>query len=360
MNISFVKLGEEECERCDIHDKHLEDIHKLDKHELSKPDETGKNRKQTLVDCADCVGFELHIKIATEAKEKCHEEKNREWTDNEKVVSVDMQKVIMLARLMVFNETFAPVGGSKNEKDKATGVLWYEGIRERTAADVASTFVSFIRKNRDTKDFIFWLNNCSAQNKNWYLYTALLNGVNLEGGYASSATLKYFEPDHTFMPADNFHHQVEQRTCQKKKVEDFQDFLDAVSSCGHSLVMKCNDFFDFPKGVSQANCTREKPKLEQVQVIKFERGSIKMFWKESHKSERFKSLKFLQKRYERNIGKDFNRVMSPRGLKPDKKENIIKVLCLHMKERSRSFWHNLEVNDASADLIDERDECEDC
>ena len=31
-----------------------------------------------------------------------------------------------------------------------------------------------------------------------------------------------------------------------------------------------------------------------------------------------------------------------------------------MKERSRSFWHNLEVNDAFVDLIDERDECEDC
>ena len=42
MNISFIKLGEEECERCDLHDKHLEDIHKLDKHELSKPDENRK------------------------------------------------------------------------------------------------------------------------------------------------------------------------------------------------------------------------------------------------------------------------------------------------------------------------------
>ena len=52
--------------------------------------------------------------------------------------------------------------------------------------------------------------------------------------------------------------------------------------------------------------------------------------------------------------------MSPRGVKLDKKEKIMKVLCPHMKERSRSFWHNLEVNDASVDLIDERDECEDC
>ena len=85
-----------------------------------------------------------------------------------------------------------------------------------------------------------------------------------------------------------------------------------------------------------------------------------MLWKESHKSESFKSSTFLQENYERNIGKEFNRVMSPRGVKPDKKENIIKVLCPHMKERSRPFWHNLEVNDASVDLIDKRDECEDC
>ena len=109
------------------------------------------------------------------------------------------------------------------------------------------------------------------------------------------------------MSANNFH-QVEQLMHQKKNVEDFQGFVDVVSSCGQSLGMKCNNFFDFPKGVSQANYTCEKPKLEQVQVIKFERVSIEMFWKESHKSESFRSSKFLQKKYQRNIGKDFNRV----------------------------------------------------
>ena len=139
MNISFVKLGEEECERCDIHDKHLEDIHKLDKHELSKPDENGKNRKPTSFDCADCADFELHIKTAAEAREIYREKKNREWTDNKKAGSVDMQKVIMLPRLpglkvvvfckriVVFNKTFAPAGSSKNGKDKANGVLSHDG-----------------------------------------------------------------------------------------------------------------------------------------------------------------------------------------------------------------------------------------
>ena len=115
-----------------------------------------KIKNPTFVDGADCDDFELHIKTATEARERYREEKNREWTDNEKVVSVDMQIVIMLPRLpglkvkvfckriVVFNETFAPVGGSKNGKDKATGVLWHVGIKGRSAADVASTFVSFI------------------------------------------------------------------------------------------------------------------------------------------------------------------------------------------------------------------------
>ena len=202
-----------------------------------------------------CADFKLHIKAATEARERYREKKNWEWTDNEKVVPFDMQKVIMLHRLLglkvvvickrivVFNETFALVDESKNGKDNTSGVIWHEEIRGQSAADIPSTFVRFIRENRDTKDFTFCLDNCSTQNQNWYLYTALLNEVNSEGGYASSVSLKYIEPVNTFMSGDNFHHQVKQRMRQKKNVEDFQDFVDVVSSCGQSLVMKCNDFF---------------------------------------------------------------------------------------------------------------------
>ena len=55
-----------------------------------------------------------------------------------------MKVAVFYKRVVVFNETVAPVGGSKNGKDKATVVLWHEGIRGRSAAEVASTFVSFI------------------------------------------------------------------------------------------------------------------------------------------------------------------------------------------------------------------------
>ena len=97
------------------------------------------------------------------------------------VVSVDLEKVIMLPRfpgnktaifckrIVAFNETFAPVGRSRGGK-KATGVLWHEGVKGRTGADIASTYLKFIRRHRDRKHFIFWADNCSVQNKNWWMY----------------------------------------------------------------------------------------------------------------------------------------------------------------------------------------------
>ena len=59
-----------------------------------------------------------------------------------------------------------------------------------------------------------------------------------------------------------------------------------------------------------------------------------MFWKESHKSESFKLPKFLQQICQSNLGKDFNRVMSSRGVKSDKKENILKCYVLTWKKEA--------------------------
>ena len=160
------------------------------------------------------------------------------------------------------------------------------------------------------------------------------------------------------MSADSFHHKVELAMRQKKRVEDFQDFVDIVNNCGRALVMSFDDFFEFPKGVSQAKYAQNKPKLEDVQVVKFVRGSNQIYWKNDHRDNNFKSSRFLQKKYEKSIEKEFSRNTENRGVKPSKKENIIKVLCPHMKERSRPFWNALHVNDASVDLISERDDCD--
>ncbi len=123
--------------------------------------------------------------------------------------------------------------------------------------------------------------------------------------------------------------------------------------------MKCTDFYDYPKGLSQAKYAAKKPKLENCQVVKFSRGSPKMFWKVNHSDKKFNSSLFLQKKYVTDIGRNnFVQCVENRGVKSSKKENIIEVLCPHMKERSKSFWQNLFVNESSVDLVTERDPSE--
>ena len=169
------------------------------------------------------------------------------------------------------------------------GVIWNESIMGRSAEDVASSYVAFIRHFRDSETFVFWADNFSGQNKNWFMYTALVNEVQNRLTKTKTIIIKYFEPGHTFMSADSFHHKVEKAIRQKRRVEDFQDFVDIIDCCGKALVMNFDDFFDFPRGVSQGKYAEGKPKLEDVVVVKFERGSDKMFWKTRHTDQSSKS-----------------------------------------------------------------------
>ena len=154
------------------------------------------------------------------------------------------------------------------------------------------------------------------------------------------------------MSVDSFHHQVEQGMRQRKRVEDFQDFNKIVNNCGKSLLMSFNDFFKIPKRLFQAKYTCDKPKLGDAQVVKYVRGSAEMFWKTTSVEENFKPSSFFQRKLVKNIGKDFERSKENRGVKPaKKKDKIIEVLCTHIKQRSRHFWHQLDVNEAPVDLI---------
>ena len=79
---------------------------------------------------------------------------------------------------MLFNETFVPVGGHADP----LGFLWHEGIRGRNDEDITSVFIKFLSSPqfRDHKSIIIWADNCTAQNKNWTLFGALLHYVNQE------------------------------------------------------------------------------------------------------------------------------------------------------------------------------------
>ena len=86
-----------------------------------------------------------------------------------------MQRVIVLpklttkehlfvSRLITFNETFA----SKTPGKPDYCILWHKAIAGRKAPDVASAFLQLIRQCNEDHIWL-WTDNCSGQNKNWYL-----------------------------------------------------------------------------------------------------------------------------------------------------------------------------------------------
>lgn len=89
--------------------------------------------------------------------------------------------------------------------------------------------------------------------------------------------------------------------------------------------MSFNDFFEISEGLSQAKCTCNKPKLEDVQVVKFVREGAEMFCKTSYTEENFKSSRFLQRKYEKIIRKDFERNKENRDAKASKKIKLLQV-----------------------------------
>lgn len=202
MNISFTKLGPEECERCTKFKLH--NAHQV------------KNQSYLL-----CTEWELHHEKFQKARQmyakSVDDTKIEEYHQSGTVVySMDLQKVMMLKeeqfkevvftrRIVVFNESFVPLG--KKQKIEPIACLWHEGISGRKKEDMASALQAFLEINRDAEKFVIWLDNCSSQNKNWALFSHLVGVLNSNVIQAKSIELNYLEPGHTFMSADHFHHQ---------------------------------------------------------------------------------------------------------------------------------------------------------
>ena len=75
------------------------------------------------------------------------------------------QRSQFVRHIILFNETFSPVGGHADP----LGNLWHKGIRGQNDEDIASVFIKFLT-NHDAADIVFWLDNCTGQNKNWTLF----------------------------------------------------------------------------------------------------------------------------------------------------------------------------------------------
>ncbi|XP_041358684.1 uncharacterized protein LOC121375341 [Gigantopelta aegis] len=316
MNISFAKLGEEECEVCLVLEKHA--------HENDDP-----------AQCSLCKEWRDHVENFRISREMYQADIKMVHPDNEAYFSVDMQKVIMMPRLpgnktsiftrrlVLFRETFAPLG--KSSKDKPVcGILWHEAISGRNAEDIASA--------RDCTVFVFWADNCTAQNKTWTLFTALTCEVNKQGG-PDVVRIKYLEKGHTFMSADSFHARIEMGLRAKRNVYDFDDFCEVVSKFGKALPMEHTDFYKYKNESSSAAFTK-KPHLNNVQEVMFKRGSSNIFWKGSLADDTYQDGAFLKKKVARAIlgGLEIRPLEVPRGITGAKKNDIVNKLCPFMPQ----------------------------
>lgn len=359
-NISFAALGNEECEACAVYD-----IHDC---EFSKAPNTT---------CVTCTNHAEHRKRYTDSRKayKLDKKNVEEHEDDGTVyVCVDLQKVVMLPRMdgykvaifcpriIAFNETFAPLGKSTRENNPYAAI-WHEAVSGRNVHDIVSAFRAFLLHHRSENHVVIWADNCSSQNKNWTLFSFLVNIVNSDTIEARSINIKYLEPGHTFNSADSFHHQVELSLQRTKNVCDFNDFVEAVRTSNSGLnvskVMDVHDFYKFCDFHSEQKmrALKDREYVKNFTVVKVVRGEYNLFYKKSHADEEFSSLNFLQVKILKN--KQFpsaEQRRSPRGIASSRKEKIIKDLVPLMLPSRRQFWFDLPVDDASLNLSKEFDD----
>ena len=168
-NISFAKLGLEECETCLSYDEHVKRGVQSKYANGGVEFALGKllNNVVCMTDgCDICDNYISHKKFEKTSLAEYQKDKDPNLNPNSIIVATDMQKVIMLPRLpgakaviftrrlTTYHMTFAPVGGIAQGNGKPVGIIWHEGIMGRCDEDVTSTFVKFIQHARDKTNIL--------------------------------------------------------------------------------------------------------------------------------------------------------------------------------------------------------------
>jgi hypothetical protein len=215
--------------------------------------------------------------------------------------------------------------------------------------------MQFLLANRDATSIIMWMDNCGAQNKNWLLYSSLLQYVQNEDVAAEVVEVKYLEPGHTFMAADSEHAAASKKLDANKLVLDVNDFSNCVKSNNlDTKVMSSTDFFHMQDNVSihRLNIlkdTDERPYLEDVVSARFVRGSLNFEFKMDYIGN-YKSYSSLLKN---NVHMDqpFSMRTHPRGISSSKKEEILEKLVPLMPAHRRGYWQRMPANNESQNLL---------
>ena len=125
----------------------------------------------------------------------------------------------------------------------------HEGIASRGGCEIASCIYSFIKTMslKGKKEFIFYSDNCTAQNKNRYYLTMLW--ICLQKFGLRSITPKYLEKGHTQNEGDSIHAIVE-RASRKISIYSPSQWSAVIKTARLAQPyivkdMSLQDFFDF-------------------------------------------------------------------------------------------------------------------
>ncbi|KAK2702927.1 hypothetical protein QYM36_018494 [Artemia franciscana] len=196
------------------------------------------------------------------------------------------------------------------------------------------------------------MDNCTSQNKNWILYTSLVQIVN-SSNRPQTVTLKYLTKGHTHNSVDGVHGNIETKMRKKGKVYDFPDFVECVSTSRKDVTAL--ELCEFRQWVTQKRAMNKKcvlPKLLSIVEAKFEKGSRLLYYRTDFDKD-MESCDFLQPKFDSKRLPEVNRV--PRGILKEKKDAIVKKLCPMMPRNRQTFWKSLPVS-KSMDLIDDEDD----
>lgn len=345
-HISFCMPKSDKCVDCEMLERGQEDAR-------------NSENNDDLVKLSD--ELRLHKEKAAKANAKYLEDSLSDFKETLRVYSMDLQKVILIpnmpstkdsyfvSRLVAFNETFAAL--QKNGPKTSYCVVWHEAIGGRNGYNIVNAILKLFEQERDVQDFILWADNCSAQNKNWILFTALVATVNKENG-PKNITIRYLTKGHTHMTADGVHGNIEKRISRLKNIYDYDDLKNAIRTSRKNIeVVDLDAFRKWDKKKRQPRKNNDSLKdlvLNSLVEVNFQRGSREMRYKTDFGDE-YKKLDFLQKKI--NIENYMPDLVDIRGIKKEKKEKIIQVLVPLMPANRRLFWEGLPVNDEARDLI---------
>nr|CAH7745500.1 unnamed protein product [Callosobruchus chinensis] len=269
------------------------------------------------------------------------------------------KSVIFTGRLVAYNESFVPVG-SKNKNVRPMAAIWHEAIRGRKKEDIISTFYKFFLEQRDRTKVVLWLDNCTAQHKNWAFLTFLVYIVNSPNTITTEIVVNYFESGHTFMSADSFHHQVEQSMKKFNKIYDFDDFKKAISHANSSKVdvleMDLKDFYEWKDLSSKFKLKKEKVYLHDIVQIVAKRGTMNIFYKNEYEGQ-LVLLNFLNSKFIKSGIPTPDQQSTNRGISSERRDGIIKLIRgtnSVIPTNRFQFWENIPLEDGEP-IADEED-----